>query len=428
MLEAPAKPRTQDEPPFFSLVPQETNPQEPSPPTWGTCQAEAPDVSWRHRRWQKQRSATAAALEATGAPLERLARFASCGSHAWVYRSNNRPGVFKVTADFCHDRFCLPCAGRRARETAALLREALPTAPTLFVTLTLRPGELSLIQLVNKLQASFSALRRRPVWRDNVAGGASFIEIKRSVNNLSWNVHLHALAESSWIPHQALRDEWKRLTSDSFIVDIRRVESPNDLARYVTKYVSKGICPSAYGSHDHLVDAITALAGRRLCATFGKWRGMPLSYKAAKRAMIQTPQADLPGLTPERSDPRAASYSGERQTTATTIGSGSIRETHAMAATPAHDAHPIEARHADDDEWTAVGPLNQIISRASLGDEDAKSILRCLDDGKSFERRGKWQKTSSIPSLFPAGMSLQAQCFADRGMHRRSTLHFPGSS
>jgi hypothetical protein len=78
------------------------------------------------------------------------------------------------------------------------------------------------------------------------------------------------------MPQKDLAAAWLKITGDSHIVDIRFVRSPDRVAAYITKYASKPLTGEVARDPDALDEAVTALAGRRLCTTFGLWRGIPL--------------------------------------------------------------------------------------------------------------------------------------------------------
>jgi hypothetical protein len=52
--------------------------------------------------------------------------------------------------------------------------------------------------------------------------------------------HIHVLQRGGFIPQTTLSEDWSTLTG-SFIVDIRAVKSQEEVARYVTKYLTKSL-------------------------------------------------------------------------------------------------------------------------------------------------------------------------------------------
>lgn len=51
--------------------------------------------------------------------------------------------------------------------------------------------------------------------------------------------HIHLVALAPYIPQAELSKLWKTASKGAYIVDIRRVHTPDHLARYVTKYLTK---------------------------------------------------------------------------------------------------------------------------------------------------------------------------------------------
>lgn len=263
-----------------SLEPVETPVDSPPPPRQGTQNEPAlEDVTFRHSGWQHARGQT---LEAFGPPLrpdDRADRFRHCGSNAWLLRSRDNPETYRIAADFCHDRFCIPCARARGKRIAAVLADWCKDKTLSFITLTLRQEEQPLSETIDHLLASFRRLRQCKAWLRAVAGGVAFVEIKRGVKLDRWNVHLHVLAVADWLPYKTLSRMWLKCTTTSFVTDIRPVPDIGHAVQYITKYASKSIAHQIYGVLDHLQEAMAALGGRKLAITFGTARKLHLNDK-----------------------------------------------------------------------------------------------------------------------------------------------------
>lgn len=92
------------------------------------------------------------------------------------------------------------------------------------------------------------------------AGYISTLELGRNNNNL----HIHALVYGPYIPKTKLVETWKKMTGDSYIVDIRPVRELKGAAWYVLKYIVK---PPQVDSYDALAEyAIMIKGSRRLRA------------------------------------------------------------------------------------------------------------------------------------------------------------------
>jgi hypothetical protein len=235
------------------------------------------DVEFRHTGWHARRQSVLLALQAISAPPARISRFRECGANCWVLRDPMDHNRFRLAADYCHDRFCLPCARARSRMLAANLGRVIADSPHRFITLTLRSDDEPLKRLLDRLYESFARLRRRKLWRSVVNGGAAFCEVVWSPQSNRWHPHLHIIATGKYFPQQQLSDLWLDVTGDSYIVDVRLIRDRQTTLRYVTKYATKAYDESYVGDSRRLQEAITAFKGVRFCLTFGDWRGVPLT-------------------------------------------------------------------------------------------------------------------------------------------------------
>lgn len=235
------------------------------------------DVAFRHSGWHRQRLAVADALASICPDSDRLERFVYCGANAWIAKDQDNPEHVRIVADYCHDRWCRPCAAARGRRIARQVLHRLGRRDARFVTLTIKTDELDLQKCVRKLYTSFQTLRRRGLWKRCVTGGCAFCEIKWHPEARRWHPHLHCIVEGKYIPHRALQADWHDITADSYIVDVRAIENREKVTWYVANYATKSLDPQLYKHADRLVEAMSCLHGRRLCLTFGTWRGLKLT-------------------------------------------------------------------------------------------------------------------------------------------------------
>lgn len=275
-----------DQSPLFStkVHPQETNVPTPNGDQkidLSDGQKAAIESTWRHRHWEGHRAKIAHAMSEGAWPLTRARNFRICGSNCRIERSPST-GRVRLRAMYCHDRFCLPCGTARAKLIARNLANKVMNGSAAnkmrLVTLTIRHTHQPLTQQIDRLLKGFRTLRRTAIWGNAQDGGAAFLEIKRTPDGL-WHPHLHVVCEGNFISQPSLRETWRGITGDSWIVDVRMIRDAEAVSGYVAKYAAKPLDPSVIENHDALQEAMTALAGRRLCNCFGSWRGYELEQK-----------------------------------------------------------------------------------------------------------------------------------------------------
>ncbi len=232
--------------------------------------ASAVEESFRHSGWKVQRARVRAALVAANVPRGRLERFDACGGSCTVEWSPDRK-QHRTRADYCGDRFCVPCMRSRGFHVRRKLTALIGDAKPLFMTFTLKATEAVLNDCINHLGESFTRLRDCKLWRRAVTGGAGVTEVKRGSGSGLWHVHLHVVAVGSYMLKADLREAWKVASRGSFIVDIQRVEDGARAVDYAGKYVTKGWSHEVADDHDSLVECVLACRGRRLLCTFGTW-------------------------------------------------------------------------------------------------------------------------------------------------------------
>lgn len=232
---------------------------------------------FRHSGWQRTRKLVYAALKRTHQSVSRIVNFDSCGHTAFVYKSVEPDPTYRLGGSSCRDRFCVPCSIDRSRCLATNVLRELKDKVSRFITLTLKQDKRPLAETLTRISADFRKLRSRAWWKHHVEGGCGFIEVKWSEKNQDWNVHLHLVVHGIYIAQRELSREWHRITGDSSIVDIRFVHDNDRVGRYVVKYVSKPFNDTFINRPQLLHEVITAMVGRRLCLTFGDWRGIRLT-------------------------------------------------------------------------------------------------------------------------------------------------------
>lgn len=236
------------------------------------------ETNFRHSAWHEKRKRVRATLIALGIRETKLWNFDQCGSCCTVEwsKSENR---HRLRSNTCKCRHCEPCMRQRANRMAANLKERLAREATgnyRFITLTLKHSTAPLGQQIKRIYKCFRKLRGSKLWKCSQNGGCHVLEVKWQAKTKRWHVHLHIISDGCYIQKSDLVANWKKITGDSFIVDIRQLKSGKDAAHYVAKYVSKGTSSEVWADLNASQEWVTATKGVRICATWGSWRGFKL--------------------------------------------------------------------------------------------------------------------------------------------------------
>lgn len=231
-------------------------------------------IEFRHGGWFRRRAQMLQALEAAGVSQGRLNRFNECGSHAWLLK--NAKGDLKVAASHCHDRFCLPCVTAHRHRVARNLAARVPHCRLRLMTLTLKGRHEPLRQSIARLITCWKTLRRQRYFAQRILGGIQMLEITRNDSTGLWHPHLHIVYQGDFIAHAKLAKEWRAVTGDSFIVDVRQLKTTQNAIAYVCKYAGKAIANNIWDNTDALHECIRTIKSVRSFQTFGTWRALAL--------------------------------------------------------------------------------------------------------------------------------------------------------
>lgn len=228
---------------------------------------------FRHTSWATRRALVFDSLTRTGTRHKRLESFANCGSCSTCEQTTDD---VRIRGSSCHHALCEPCRQERAAKIRATLHALCFGRTVRFLTLTLRHSQTPLSDQIDRLYRSFGTFRRRKSWTENCVGGAAFLEVKLSSTDGLWHPHLHILLEGQWWDSKEISKEWHAVTGDSSIIDITRPRVVEDVCRYAVGYCTKTVDAGIWLIPDKLDECVCALRGRRMCLTFGTWRGTPL--------------------------------------------------------------------------------------------------------------------------------------------------------
>lgn len=210
---------------------------------------------------------------------------AECGSFL-LFRHFYTVGETRLfSANFCRKHLLCPLCAiargakvmRRYMSRYDQIREINPKAKPYLVTFTVRDGE-NLGERMAHLMSSFKSLCKRrhgDKHRSELKKASAAVfsyEVKRGKNSGLWHPHVHCLMLcENPINQSELSSQWHRITKDSFIVDVRPIDTTNPIGGFleVFKYAVKF-------SDQPPIDtwhAYQVLTGRRLIGSFGDFYG-----------------------------------------------------------------------------------------------------------------------------------------------------------
>jgi hypothetical protein len=207
-------------------------------------------------------------------------------------------------ARFCKTHLLCPlCAIRRGSKLVqaymdrlAVVKAAQPDLMPFLVTFTVKDGP-DLSERFNHLFHSIQKLHksRLGTWQHSEARKASAAvwsyEFKRGANSGLWHPHVHAVWLCREAPDQAaLAAQWKAITGDSYIVDVRPFHDEQEtlsgfleVFKYAVKFADLPMADNWEGYEK--------LRGKRLIASFGDFRGIEVPED-----LTDTPLDELPYL------------------------------------------------------------------------------------------------------------------------------------
>lgn len=232
------------------------------------------EAIFRHSGWATRRLRTWEALKSLRVSRTRLDRFANCGSSCHVEYSPSTKR-YRPRAHYCRDRLCQPCGLAKSATVTRNVTRHCAGRDVRFYTFTLRHSPTSLSDQIDRLYRHFLAFRRRQRARARITGGVAILEVTKG-RDLQWHPHLHCIIEGSYYPQQELSSDWLAVTGDSYIVHVKPIAADGREVRYACAYAGKPLDASCCGSPGEIAEVAAGIRGRRICFTFGSWRGLDL--------------------------------------------------------------------------------------------------------------------------------------------------------
>jgi plasmid rolling circle replication initiator protein Rep len=203
----------------------------------------------------------------------KLAKFFSCKKH--------------MLCPFCAARRALKLGTANTEKFTQVVEESPKLIPAM-LTITIQNGE-DLEERFRHLKTSFRKLqdRRRDYLKKGrgfnefckIEGAAFSYEIAHS-NEKAWHPHIHMVVLlNDYIDIRKFSEEWKEITGDSFIVDIRKlkkntnkntnnaiVDAMQEVFKYAVKFSDLTL--------ERQFEAYETLKGQRLIGSFGNLHGV----------------------------------------------------------------------------------------------------------------------------------------------------------
>lgn len=219
-------------------------------------------------------------------------KLVQCGSYLLFRHYLAVDEVRLMAADFCKKHLLCPlCAIRRGAKLVQAYLERLevigqyhPRVSAYLVTLTVKDGEDlgerfdHLRQGMRKLlqaRRNFGKVRSAPSTESAKAiGGVGSYEFKRGRNSGLWHPHVHMV----WLCYEApdpaaLSAEWRRITGDSYIVDVRPFHDQEDVVSGFLEVFKYAVKFSDLPLADNWQGYLT-LSRQRLVFSFGEFFGV----------------------------------------------------------------------------------------------------------------------------------------------------------
>lgn len=244
-----------------------------------TC-AEPSQPSERSSRAISQLQRQASALELYShldySPENSKARRLQLCRKTGYFVRHKETGQVRLALESCKLRWCALCGSAKVSWITHSVSEWLANrSRPKFATFTLKHRDIDLEQLLDDLYRFFFALRRSKDFCSHVRGGIWFFHIKLSSADGLWHIHLHCVLDSDYFPQAELSDLWLKITGNSRIVDIRKIDNPGKAANEVARYAA---CPCDLSKNtlDNNVNVLRALHGKRICGAWGTAKGVRL--------------------------------------------------------------------------------------------------------------------------------------------------------
>src|SRR5689334_2394540 len=192
-----------------------------------------------------------------------------------MFEKNPVTGRYKVFTWYCKRVICQKCAKRKTRRYVhAILDYIEVERPCHHIILTLKRMNGPLLSEMKRLNACFTTLKKRVVWRRNIVGGVKFVHVDWNDESQVWGPHLHLIVEAGSMPTQDLSRAWDSITGGSWVVHDRRIDMEDVADREDSVAYAAGSPYLKWGHNAPVLQEFERLTkGRRFTAVLGAWYG-----------------------------------------------------------------------------------------------------------------------------------------------------------
>jgi hypothetical protein len=176
----------------------------------------------------------------TGMESSKLVKhYDDCCTGAAMYH-NSETGQLKVISGACNLRFCPICARKRAFKVSRDIADWLANYDSpRFLTLTQKHSKDSLKYQIDRFQANWRKFYRSFEFKAHIEQAIWALQVTFNHKTKTWNPHIHILYKGEFWEKREIIRLWKRITGDSFIVDIESVNDREKAVDYISRYVGR---------------------------------------------------------------------------------------------------------------------------------------------------------------------------------------------
>lgn len=229
-----------------------------------------------------------------------------CGNYL-LFRDYYTVGKVRLhAATFCKKHLLCPlCAIRRGAKMVkaymdklAVIKATNPHLKAYLVTLTVKDGP-DLRERFSHLHHSVQKLNKTRTGKGQHSEACKAdaavwsYEFKRGKNSGEWHPHVHAIWLCDTAPDAVkLSAEWKKITRDSFIVDVTPFHNQDDVINGFLEVFKYAVKFSDLPMADNW-EGYKVLSGKRLIASFGLFRGIEIPDDLTDEKLDDLPYIEL---------------------------------------------------------------------------------------------------------------------------------------